>query len=47
MGAKDAVYLMERAGLHVQLYGCGKVQSQSVPAGGVATRGQTVTLMLN
>lgn len=47
MGAKDAVYLMERVGLHVQLYGRGKVQSQSIQPGVKALRGQTVTLVFN
>lgn len=46
MGAKDAVYLMERVGLHVQLYGRGKVKSQSVQPGVKAMRGQTVTLLM-
>lgn len=45
MGAKDAVYLMERVGLRVQLYGCGKVQSQSIQPGVKAMRGQTVSLV--
>ncbi|MCB9071286.1 MAG: transpeptidase family protein [Prevotellaceae bacterium] len=45
MGAKDAVYLMERVGLRVQLYGRGKVQSQSIQPGVKAMRGQTVSLV--
>lgn len=45
MGAKDAVYLMERVGLHVQIYGRGKVESQSIQPGVKAARGQTVTLV--
>lgn len=32
MTAKDATYLMESAGLYVQLKGYGKVKSQSIPA---------------
>ena len=46
MGATDAVYLMEKAGLCVQLYGRGSVAQQSVEAGSVARRGQTVVLEL-
>lgn len=45
MGAKDAVYLMERVGLRVQLYGRGKVQSQSIQPGVKAMRGQIVSLV--
>lgn len=33
LSARDAVYLMEKAGLHVYLRGSGKVVSQTVPAG--------------
>ena len=46
MGAKDAVYLMEKAGLCVQMYGRGSVAQQSLEAGSVARRGQTVVLEL-
>ncbi|MGN0187772.1 MAG: penicillin-binding protein [Paludibacteraceae bacterium] len=46
MGAKDAVYLMEKAGLYVQLYGRGCVVQQSIAAGTNARRGQTVILEL-
>ena len=46
MGATDAVYLMEKAGLRVQMYGRGSVAQQSVEAGSVARRGQTVVLEL-
>lgn len=47
MGAKDAVYLMEKAGLRVQLLGKGKVYIQSIGAGKKIIKGQTVTLVLN
>lgn len=33
MGAKDAVYQLERRGLKVKLHGRGKVKRQSIPAG--------------
>ena len=47
MGAKDAVYLMEKTGLRVQLLGKGKVYIQSIAAGERIIKGQTVTLVLN
>ena len=46
MGAKDAVYLMEKSGLKVNLSGIGKVRSQSIPAGNRLVKGQTVRLVL-
>ena len=46
MGAKDAVYLMEKGGLKVQLSGVGKVRTQSIPAGNRLVKGQTVRLVL-
>lgn len=46
MGAKDAVYLMESAGLRVSLQGYGKVISQSIPPGQKVSKGQTVLLTL-
>ena len=46
MGAKDAVYLLESAGLKVQLSGIGKVKSQSIPAGNILHKGKTIQLRL-
>ncbi len=46
MGARDAVYLLERQGLRVRLNGVGQVKRQSIPAGSTAHKGQTVTLTL-
>jgi cell division protein FtsI (penicillin-binding protein 3) len=46
MGAKDAVYLLESAGLKVQLSGMGKVKSQSIPAGNTLHKGKTIQLRL-
>ncbi|MCC8133568.1 MAG: transpeptidase family protein [Tannerellaceae bacterium] len=46
MGAKDAVFLMESAGLQVSLRGMGRVTSQSISPGQRATKGQTVNLVL-
>jgi len=46
MGAKDAVFLMESAGLRVNISGTGRVVSQSVPSGAKITKGQYVSLTL-
>jgi cell division protein FtsI (penicillin-binding protein 3) len=46
MGAKDAVYALENAGLQVNLQGRGEVYSQSLHAGATAARGQTITIQL-
>ncbi len=46
MGAKDAVYLLENAGLHVDMYGNGRVVRQSIAAGSVAQKGNTILLEL-
>lgn len=46
MGAKDAVYLLEQAGLRVALSGAGRVTSQSVAPGQRVGKGQTILLTL-
>lgn len=46
MGAKDAVYLMERSGLRVIVNGVGKVSSQSIAAGSRVVKGHTVVLKM-
>ncbi len=46
MGAKDAVYAMQKAGVKVQLSGIGKVTKQSIPAGTERTGKETVLLTL-
>lgn len=46
MGAKDAVYLLESAGLRVSLSGAGRVSSQSVPPGTAVSRVKGVSLTL-
>ena len=46
MGAKDAVYLLEKCGLRVHLSGVGKVRQQSLRAGVRLTPGQTILLTL-
>ena len=47
MTAKDAVYLLESAGLIVRLHGKGKVESQSVKAGNLLVKGQLINITLN
>lgn len=46
MGVKDAVYLLESAGLRTSLHGVGRVASQSVSPGTRVLKGQTVSLTL-
>jgi cell division protein FtsI (penicillin-binding protein 3) len=46
MGARDAVFALESAGLRVSLDGRGAVRSQSLTAGTKAARGQTVVVHL-
>jgi cell division protein FtsI (penicillin-binding protein 3) len=46
MGAKDAVYLLENAGLQVRLSGIGRVVSQSIQPGKQVNKGQTITITL-
>ena len=47
MGLKDAIYLMENKGLKVAATGRGKVLSQSLAAGSIFKKGQTIALFLN
>ncbi|WP_345082828.1 penicillin-binding protein [Nemorincola caseinilytica] len=46
MTLKDAVYMLENYGVHVQLAGKGKVIAQSVPVGTRLQKGQSITLQL-
>jgi len=46
MGAKDAVYLLEKAGLKVNLAGAGRVVSQNISPGQRIVKGQTILLTL-
>lgn len=46
MGARDAVFLLEKLGLRVKLQGTGKVVRQSYPAGRTAVKGSECTLTL-
>lgn len=47
MGARDAIYLLENAGLRVSLIGSGKVRQQSIPAGSRIIKGATIAIELN
>ena len=46
MGARDAVFQLERRGLKVRIAGVGKVRSQSIPSGNKVIKGQTVLLTM-
>jgi cell division protein FtsI (penicillin-binding protein 3) len=46
MGASDAVFLLENAGLQVKMKGVGKVQKQSLKPGTDVRRGAYVYLTL-
>ena len=46
MGARDAVYLLERQGIKVQLHGMGHVKRQSVAAGTALHPGMVCVLEL-
>ncbi len=46
MGAKDAVCVLENAGLKVNVRGAGRVSSQSLTPGGKFRKGQTITLRM-
>ena len=46
MGAKDAVFLLEKGGLKVRLLGVGSVTGQNIRPGTVIRKGQTITLTL-
>lgn len=47
MGARDAVYLLEKMGLRTNLSGAGKVVSQSFPPGQKLIKGTTITITLH
>ncbi len=46
MGAKDAVFVLENAGLRVNLSGRGTVYSQSITPGARIVKGQTISIQL-
>jgi cell division protein FtsI (penicillin-binding protein 3) len=47
MGAKDAIYLLENAGLRVRLIGRGSVRSQSINPGSPARKGDQIILEMS
>ncbi len=47
LGLKDAVYLLEKEGMQVQVKGKGKVQLQSVAPGSRIYKGQKIILQLS
>jgi cell division protein FtsI (penicillin-binding protein 3) len=47
MGARDAVFLLEKCKLKVHLSGVGKVVSQSIPQGSKLIKGKTIAICLN
>ncbi len=47
MGLKDALYVLETAGMKVQASGKGKINNQSIVAGTPVAKGQEVVLYLN
>ncbi len=47
MGLKDAIYLLENAGLHVVAKGKGKVITQSIAGGTRTVKGQTIIIELS
>lgn len=47
LGLKDAVYLLEKEGMQVQVKGRGRVQQQSLAPGSRIVRGQTIVLLLS
>jgi cell division protein FtsI (penicillin-binding protein 3) len=47
MGLKDALYVLETAGMKVQVSGKGKINNQSVAAGTPVAKGQEIVLYLN
>ncbi|RIJ49059.1 PASTA domain-containing protein [Maribellus luteus] len=46
MGASDAIFLLENAGLKVKINGVGKVKTQSLRAGAKCSPGQTIYIAL-
>jgi len=46
MGARDAVYLLEKLGLRVNLNGAGRVVSQSFNPGQKLVKGTTISITL-
>lgn len=47
MGLKDALFLLENAGLKVEFHGKGSVVQQSIPSGSRISRGQYVSIQMS
>jgi cell division protein FtsI (penicillin-binding protein 3) len=47
MGLKDAIYLLESRGMHVQFNGRGNVKGQSIDAGSRISKGEKITIQLS
>ena len=47
MGARDAVYVLQHAGLKVKIKGAGRVTTQSIKPGTIIKKGTTVNLLLS
>jgi cell division protein FtsI (penicillin-binding protein 3) len=47
MGLRDGIYLLESAGLRVQVSGVGMITKQSIPPGSHATEGRTIIIDLS
>ncbi len=47
MGAKDAIYLLENAGLRVRMIGRGSVRSQSIDPGSPVRKGDQIILEMS
>ncbi|MBK7959342.1 MAG: PASTA domain-containing protein [Bacteroidetes bacterium] len=45
MNLRDAIYLLENAGLKVEIVGTGKVKEQSIPEGAIIKKGMVVRLV--
>jgi cell division protein FtsI (penicillin-binding protein 3) len=44
MGAKDAVYMLQKRGMRVRINGYGQIVKQDIAPGSTAIKGKTVTL---
>jgi cell division protein FtsI (penicillin-binding protein 3) len=47
MGLKDALYVLESAGMKVEVTGTGRINQQSIAAGSPVAKGQKITIYLN
>ena len=47
MGLKDALYVLETAGVKVKVNGKGRINNQSIAAGTPVAKGQEIMLYLN